>query len=253
MIDVHCHLEQKDYDKDRDRIIQKCRQELRALVTSCVHPSSFDLTMKLIEKYRNFVFCTCSVHPIHIKEISGEEKANFFNLIRENRDKIVAIGETGLDYHWVKEKEWREKQKQLFREMIGLAKELEKPLVIHSWESDEDCIEILEQEGSERVNWHMFGGRALLERVLSNQWSISMNAIVLKSKDRKKIIRDMPLDRIMLETDAPWLDPEGGRNTPLVIKRVARKIAEIKKIPYEQIWETCGRNALQFFHLPITL
>jgi len=206
-----------------------------------------------VEKNKNFVFCTCSIHPICIKEIKKEEKNHFFSLLRKNRDKIVGIGETGLDYYWTKEQEWREKQKELFREFIKLSKELDKPLVIHSRESYEECIEILEQENAERVNLHMFGGRELLERVISNQWFISVNAIVLKSKDHKKIVRDMPLDRIMLETDAPWIAPDGGRNTPLTIKKVAQKIAEIKKLSYEEVWKACGRNAVDFFNLPITL
>jgi len=253
MIDVHCHLENEDYDKDRDSVIEDCKKELRGLVTSCAHPKDFDLTMKLVEKYKNFVFCTCSIHPIYVKEITTEQKNDFFSLLRENKDKITGIGETGLDYYWTKEKEWREKQKQLFREHISLARELNKPLVIHARESYEDCIEILEQERAERVDLHMFGGRTLLERVLSNQWCISMNAIVLKSKNHKKIVRDIPLDRIMLETDAPWLDPDGGRNTPLAIKTVAQKIAEIKKLSYDEVWKICGQNAIDFLNLPITL
>lgn len=253
MIDVHCHLENGDYDRDRDSVINDCRGELKALITSCAHPKDFELTMDLVEKYKNFVFCTCSVHPIYIKEVSSEEKEHYFSLIRKNRERIVAIGETGLDYFHIKEQEWKEKQKELFREHIRLAFELEKPLVIHARDSYEDCIEILEQEGTERVNLHMFGGRAFLELVLSNQWDISMNAVLLRSKDHKKIVRDMPLDRIMLETDAPWIAPEGGRNTSLAIKIVALKIAEIKKIPFDQVWKTCGQNAVSFFGLPIKL
>lgn len=246
-------MESKDYNKDRDSVIEDCKKELKAVITSCAHPKDFDLTMKLVEKHKNFVFCTCSIHPIYIKEITLGQKENFFNLLRENKDKITGIGETGLDYYWTKEQEWREKQKQLFREHIRLAKELDKPLVIHARESQEDCIEILEQEKAERVDLHMFGGRALLDRVLKNGWSISMNTIVLKSKNHKKIVRDMPLERMMLETDAPWLDPDGGRNTPLAIKLVAKKIAEIKKLDYVDVWKACGRNAVNFFNLPITL
>ena len=80
-----------------------------------------------------------------------------------------------------------------------------------------------------------------------------MNTILMKSKNHKKIVRDMPLEKIMLETDAPWLALEGGRNTPLSIKSVAQKIAEIKKLSYEEVWKTCGKNAIDFFNLPITL
>jgi len=253
MIDVHCHLENKDYNKDRDEVISKCKKELRAVITSCANPRDFELTMNLIKKYRNFVFGSFSIHPIYIKEISKVEKESYFNLLRKNKSSIVAIGETGLDYYWVKEENWREKQRELFREMIHLAREIEKPLVIHARDSYEDCIGILEEEEAERVDLHMFGGRKLLDRVIKNEWCISMNTILLKSKNHKKIIRDMPLDRIMLETDSPWLSPNGGRNTPLSIKKVAEKIAEIKKINYEEVWKICGRNAVNFFNLPVNL
>jgi len=158
-----------------------------------------------------------------------------------------------LDYYWVKENSWREKQKELFREHIRLAKELKKPLVIHTRESYEDCIEMLEQEKAKYVNLHMFGGREFLDSVIKNNWNISMNAIVLKSKNHKKIIRDMPLDKIMLETDAPWLSPDGNRNTPLTIEKVAEKIAEIKKLEFKDVWNKCGCNAIEFFNLPIAL
>lgn len=252
MIDVHCHLENGDYDKDRDSVIEDCKKELKAVVTSCAHPKDFDLTMKLVEKYKNFVFCTCSIHPIYIKDFF-QKKEKFFSLLKKNKDKIIGIGETGLDYYWTKEQEWREKQKELFREHIYLARELNKPMVIHVRESYEDCIEILEEENVKRVDLHMFGSRSLLNKVKERDWSVSMNAIVLKSKNHKKIMRDMPLDRIMLETDAPWLAPEGGRNDSLTIKTVAQKIAEIKKLSYDEVWKTCGQNAVDFFNLPITL
>ena len=253
MIDVHCHLQQKDYDNDRDEVINDLKKNLKAVITSCAHPKNFDLTMKLIEKYKGFVFGAFSIHPIYVKEFPSEEREKYFNLLRENRDKIVAIGETGLDYYWIKEDRWKEEQKKLFVEMINLSKELNKPLVIHARESYEDCIYILEKEGAEKVDLHMFGGRKLLDRVIKNGWYISMNAILLRSKNHKKIIRDTPLDRIMLETDSPWLNPNGGRNTPLTIKVVAEKIAEIKKIEFEEVWATCGKNAVKFFNLPINL
>jgi len=253
MIDVHCHLENEDYSEDRDVVIQNCMKEMKGIVTCCAHPKDFTLTMKLVKKYKNFVFCSCSIHPIYVREISSQDVKKYFALLKENKDKIVAIGETGLDYYWVKEEEYREKQKELFLEHIKLAKELGKPLVIHARDSYEECIKILEEEGVEKVDLHMFGGRKLLERVIKNGWNISMNAILLKSKNHKKIIRDMPLDKIMLETDSPWLAPDGGRNTPLTVKTVAEKIAEIKKLTFEEVWHACALNAVKFFKLPIKL
>jgi TatD DNase family protein len=257
MIDVHCHLEQKDYDKDRDEVIEKCKKELKAVITSCAHPRDFDLTMQLTEKYKNFVFASYGIHPEYIKEISEKEINEFLDLIIKNKDKIVAIGETGLDKFWIKESEWQQKQKELFIRLIELAKELKKPLVIHSREAFDETIRILEQEDARDVDMHMFGDHHLTKRIVDNGWFISINTIVLRSKSHKKIARDCPIDNLMLETDAPWLSPkkllEGieDRNDPTSIKVVAEKVAEIKKISFEEVWKKCGENAIRFFKLPL--
>jgi len=257
MIDVHCHLEQKDYDKDRDEIIEKCKKELKAVITSCAHPKDFDLTLQLTEKYKNFVFASCGIHPEYIKEVSEKEVDDFIERIKQNKDKIVAIGETGLDFWWTKEEEWQQKQKELFIRLTSIAKELRKPLVIHSREAYEETLRILEQEDAKEVDMHMFGDHHLTKRIVDNGWFISINTIILRSKSHKKIARDCPIERLMLETDAPWLSPkkllEGidEKNDPTSIRLVAEKIAEIKKVNFEEVWNRCGENAIKFFKLPI--
>jgi TatD DNase family protein len=257
MIDVHCHLEQKEYDKNRDEIIEKCKKDLKAVITSCAHPVDFDKTLSIAEKYKGFVFASFGIHPEYIKEVSEKEIVDFIEKVRNNKDLIVAIGEIGLDYNWVKEPEWRERQKELFRRLIGLAKELGKPIVIHSRDAYEDTISILEQEGAKDVDMHMFGDHRLTQRVLGNGWLISMNNIILRSKGHKKIVKDCPMDRLMLETDAPWLSPkrltEGidDVNDPTTIRTVAEKVAEVKKLSFDEVWKKCGENAIKFFKLPL--
>lgn len=257
MIDVHCHLEQKDYDRDRDEIIEKCRKELKAVITSCAHPRDFDLTMKMVEKYKNFVFTSYGIHPEYIKEITEKEIDEFLEIIDRNKEKLVAIGETGLDFFWIKEEEWQKKQKELFIRLIELAKELKKPLIIHSRDAFDETVRILEEEDAREVDMHMFGNHNLVSRIIDNGWFISMNTIILRSKNYGKVIRDCPLERIMLETDAPWLSPkklmEGieDRNDPTSIKLVAEKVAEIKNISFEDVWQKCGENAIKFFKLPV--
>ena len=257
MIDVHCHLEQKDYDKDREQVIDACRKEMKAVITSCAHPRDFELTMRMVEDHPGFVFASCGIHPEYVKEISEQEKDDFLDLIVKNKEKIVAIGETGLDYWYIKEKDWQEKQKNLFIELISLAKELNKPLIIHSREVFDETLDVLENQDAKRVDFHMWGANQLLQRILDNGWFVSMNTIVLKSKKHKKIARDIPLDRLMLETDSPWLAPkrlmEGleVRNDPRSIKMVAEKVSEVKKLPFDEIWKRCGENAVKFFDLDI--
>lgn len=257
MIDCHCHLEQPDYNSDRDAVIENCKKELKAIITCSAHTKDFDLTMDMTEKYKNFIFAAAAVHPEYVKDVSEQEIANFFEKLKQNKNRIVAVGETGLDYFWVKEPEWHKKQKELFVKFINLAKQLDKPLIIHSREAEAECVKILEEQNAKKVVMHMFGANQLTARVVQNGWFISVNAILLKSKKHNKVVRDCPLEQLLLETDAPWLAPESLgtgqkiRNTPLTIRAVAEKIAEIKKIPFETVWNACAKNAIRFFRLPI--
>lgn len=260
MIDTHCHLEQSDYNKDRDTVIRRCKQKLQAVITSCANPANFGLTLQLVRNYQGFLFATASIHPSYVKKFSEEEITDYIEQIKSNRDHLVAIGETGLDYHWVKDDEWQKKQKHLFVRLIEVAKQLHLPLVIHSRDSSEDAIEILEQHAGKRVHMHMFTNRALLNQVIDNGWLISVNTFLLRSKNMKKIVRDCPIDQLMLETDSPWLgvDRDGRikpkdevRNEPTSVRLVAEKIADIKKMDIEQVDQQTTSNAIKFFRLNI--
>lgn len=264
MIDTHCHLEQPDYDIDRDAVIEKCKRELDAVITSCADPNDFELTMQMVKKYPKFVFATASVHPEYVRKFSDDEIDKAINVIEANASRLVAIGETGLDYSWVKDDEGRKRQKEMFVKFIRLAKRLKLPIIVHIRQGPdkdhkifEDTIGIMEQEKTKRAQMHMFGSRQLRQRVLDNGWLISTNAIVMRSKNYKKLIRDTPLDGLMLETDAPWLHPSGldkdkQRNDPTGVRAVAEKVAEIKKITLEEVDKQTTKNAIKFFKLSLT-
>ena len=254
MIDIHCHLEQKAYNDDRYSIIEKCQNQLKAIITSCAHPQNFDLTLEIVEKFKNFVFATAGMHPIYIKEFSNVEINSFIEKLKINRKKFVGVGETGLDYFWVKNENQRENQKKLFTQLISLAKQLELPLIIHSRDAYEDTIEILEQEQARNVVMHMFGANKLTKRVIKNNWHISMNSIVLKSKKHKKVVRDCPINKLLIETDSPWLAPDSflnKRNDPTSTSYIVKKVAEIKKTNFEEIDKITTENAINFFQLKI--
>jgi TatD DNase family protein len=242
-------MEQEDYKLDRDEVIELCKQKLNAIVTCCAHPDDFNLTIQMLERYKNFIFAAFSIHPIYVKEIAPKQKEEFFNLLVENEGIINAIGETGLDYFHVEEESWRKKQKELFIEHISLAKKLNKPLVIHSRESTEDVIKTLEQENAKNVLMHLFGERKLLQKVIDNNWFISLGPILFRSKNHKKIARDMPLEKILLETDSPWFGLEGKRNDPTAVMSVANRVAEIKKLTVEEVDRQTTENAIKFFNL----
>jgi TatD DNase family protein len=163
---------------------------------------------------------------------------------------LVGIGETGLDFAEVGQ-EWQTSQAELFRKFIGLARELDKPLVIHSRAAYQQAIEILEEQRARRVLMHLFGARHLLRRVVDNGWSISVGPIALRSKTHKKIIRDTPLERLLLETDSPWFGPGGERNEPTAVRAVAERVARIKKLDITEVDKATTANAIKFFQLPL--
>lgn len=250
MIDTHCHLEQKDYNEDREEVIKECKKKMKALVTSCAHPSDLDLTFEICKKHKGFVFYTIGLHPEYIKDLSDDDKKKTIDAIIKNKHLISGIGEIGLDYYWIKEEEWQEKQKELFAEMLKLAKKLDLPVVIHSRDAMQDTLDILEKEDfkGRKVLMHLFTAKEFLPRVLENGWSISIGPLILKNKETRKIARDCPLSNLMLETDSPWFG-FGKRGTPLNTLKVAEKIAEIKKISKEEVEKQTDLNAIKFFGL----
>src|SRR5438445_1186139 len=239
MIDSHCHIEQPDFDLDREKLILEWKKELDAVVTVCAHPDDFEKSLEIAKNHKNFVFLVAGIHPEYVKEFNENQIDHFFQKIEENKKDIVAIGETGLDFFWIKDHNIQQKQKDLFLQHIEFSKDIKKPLVIHSREAYEDTIKILEEGDVEKAQLHMWSEKNLVNRAVENGFLISINTILLKSKEHKKIARDTPIENLMLETDSPWLAPkkllEGikERNTPLSVKIVAEKISEIKKIPLE--------------------
>ncbi|MFQ6009954.1 MAG: TatD family hydrolase [Candidatus Aenigmatarchaeota archaeon] len=264
MIDSHCHLEQPEFSEYLDQVIQRCRNAgLRAVVSSCSRPVDFEKSLNIANKYKGFVFITAGFHPEFMKKITEEGMSEYIKKIINNKDKIVGIGEVGLDYAWIKEPELQEKSRKLFAEMIRLANRLNLPLVIHSRDAHPDTLRILEENKASRVLLHMWGGhhKELMDKVNELGYFVSLNTTVLRSKGYRKVARDTPLERMMLETDSPWLGvkkqddswviDQSIRNEPTAIKIVARKIAEIKKLSFDKIWEACRNNAISFFALKL--
>lgn len=258
MIDCHCHLEQSDYNLDRKEVIEKCKKELNAVVTSCAHPNDFKLTMQLVEKYKGFVYATVGIHPEYIKEIKTSDVDEYLDLIKKNKDKIVGLGENGLDYWWIRESEWQEKQRKLFIKLIEFAKELKKPLVVHCRDAYSDCVNILEQQEARDVHLHMWDNYHFVKNIIDNGWYVSVGPIVTQSKRHKRIVRDVPIEKLLLETDSPWFggkDSVGNqlRGEPTNIKIPAAEIAKIKKIELGDVLKICGNNAVRLFSLPIRM
>jgi TatD DNase family protein len=250
MIDVHCHLEHEKFRNNKE-IIQSFRKDLKAIITSSPHPKDFEYTLNLKKEFEGFVFACVGLHPEYIEEFSEETLDNFEEFVKSNKNDIVSIGEIGLDYFWIKDEKLRERQRWLFEKLIEFAKSVSKPITVHIRDAYEDALKILESIDYQKVHLHMFGGDKFLDKVLANEWKISVGPILLRSKTHKKIVKKLPLERIMLETDSPWIKIDGKESMPTDVKFVAEKIAEVKNVSLEEVERKTDENAISLFKLEL--
>jgi TatD DNase family protein len=248
MIDIHCHMCFPGAYKDVDWIVKKAREEeMTSIIVSSARYDEGLKVLELSEKEKGFIFPTLGYHPTE-----GTDHEGVLKLIRENKNSLVGIGECGLDYHWEKDPDKREEQKNIFRKFITSAKETKLPLVIHSWDAEQDCFEMVKDSGIECVFHCYSGSKELAQQILDNGFWISMSTHILFSKHHKKLMKLIPIDKILLETDAPWLSPNKPEpNYPWNIKLSAKKIAEIKNVSVNEILERAKENAIRFFSLSI--
>jgi len=248
LIDVHCHLDFPQFDRDREDVIKRAMNDEIIMINSGIGPDSIRNTLKLSKQYEN-IFATFGLSPYELNEDMVDET---IKLIKRNRNEILAIGEVGLDYYWIKNRKEREKERENFERFISLADELNLPLIIHSRDAERDVINILEKEDIP-VILHCFGGSIKdAEKAVSLGYLISIPTSIIHSRHKQMIAEKIPIESIVLETDAPYLSPRKGvRNEPLNIKMSVKKIAEIKALTTEMVEIITTENAKDFFNLEI--
>ncbi|NVM28605.1 MAG: TatD family hydrolase [Candidatus Helarchaeota archaeon] len=248
LIDSHCHLDAKWFKNDIPAIIQNAKKnEIEAIITSSISPS-IQKVKNIVNRYPDYLFWALGLHP---PGVNAQSLKAITKLIKIHQHEIVAIGEVGLDYHWVKEEKRREEQQEALKFFIELSKELEKPLVIHARDAQTDTIDILEEKSAENVLMHCFSGNETeAKRVIKNKWLISVPTSVVNRKVHQMMAKIVPLDQMLLETDAPYLSPiRKTRNEPANIKISAQKIAEIKDTTFDKVASQTTINARKFYRL----
>ena len=255
MIDSHCHLELM---KNADDVIARCKDAgMKAGVSPSTHPKDFPKGLELSRKHKGFMFMGAGVHPEYVKDLAQSDIDKAFAWIREHEKDIVGVGEQGLDYFWIKEPYWQEKQKELFAKSIEFAKELDKVLIVHTRDAHADAMQILEKHNAERVQLHMWGENRFASAIKDRGWLVSVGPVSARSKSHKRVIRDIPMENLMLETDSPWFGgkDESGRllGEPTNIKIPAAEIAEIKGMDITEVGRACAKNAAKLFRLPVRI
>lgn len=254
--DSHAHLDDEKFNEDREELIENIYKEgIEKFISAGYSLESSKKAIELSQKYE-FIYATCGISPNDIPQ-TEEELWNMLDEIRKiakENPKVVAIGEIGLDYYWNKEN--KELQRKAFEEQIKIANELGLPIVIHTRDAIMDTIEMLKQnEVKKKGIFHCCPlNRELVKEGLKLGFYISFAGPVTfkNSKNANEIIEMVPNEKILIETDSPYLSPEplrGRRNDPRNVKYIAKKIADVKEIDIRDVARITFENAQKIFEI----
>lgn len=246
MIDCHCHLGYPGLVEIVDRILEESRD---MQIITCGYPRDYEKSVELSEKHDN-IFLSLGLHPIDISKMSDAEVEKYLDFIRDNREKIVAIGEIGLDFHWF-DRGKSGRFEKVFIECLRLAKEIDKPVVLHTRKAEQECFGIVRKLGMEKVNFHCYGGNITLARkIIDSGYYISLATNMRNSKNAKDIAKKFPIERLLTETDSPFLSQiKDEVNRPINVRLVIEAIAELRKMSFDEVDRIITENARRFFDL----
>lgn len=248
LIDTHCHISKESYD-NVDDVIKKMNGNI--LITSMASPSDLDEVLRLTKDYKN-VYGTLGIHPECANSYCDDDLKKIEKYL--SNPKIVGIGEIGLDYYYGED---REKQKELFIKQINLANKYSKTIVVHSRSALLDTYEIIKKYCKTKVILHCYSGskEMALEFLKLNVLLGIGGVLTFKNEKKlKEIVKDLPLESFVLETDSPYLSPEpkrGKKNEPINVRYVALKIAELKDISVNAVENITTKNATAWFDLKL--
>jgi TatD DNase family protein len=271
LTDTHCHLDFNKFDEDRDAVIQRAFEAgVKLILIPALEMKSSQAIVKLANSHPN-LFAAIGFHPTDLDEWN-DSSIEELNILALAEKKVVAVGEIGLDYYWVKEPEKQAQQREVLKKQLLLAQEANLPIIIHMREENDvwfgqasvDLLEILTewQKNLQVQNHplakkpgvlHSFNGNLeTAQKAIQHNFYIGVTGPVTykNAEEKRQIIRELPLERILIETDAPFLTPvpyRGKRNEPAFVTHIADKIAEIHKTTREKVAEITSENANHLF------
>ncbi|XP_021566577.1 putative deoxyribonuclease TATDN3 isoform X1 [Carlito syrichta] len=265
LVDCHCHLSDPDFDNDLDDVLEKAKKaNVVALVAVAEHSGEFEKIIQLSERYNGFVLPCLGVHPV--QGLSPEDQRSVtlkdldiaLPIIENYKDRLLAIGEVGLDFspRFAGTGEQKEEQREVLIRQVQLAKRLNLPLNVHSRSAGRPTINLLREQGADKVLLHAFDGRPsiAMEGVRAGYFFsippsiIRSGQVISVFSQKQKLVKQLPLTSICLETDSPALGPEKQvRNEPKNISISAEYIAQVKGISLEEVIEVTTQNAFKLF------
>jgi len=253
LIDSHAHLEMPDFKRDLEQVIQRAKEAgVGYIFTVGTEKKDWKRALEIADSHPS-IYAILGVHPHNAKEIEDQTYPTLRELCRNG--KVRAYGEIGLDF--LRNLSPRDIQLKRFREQIGLAKELGLPIVVHDREAHPETLEILKSEKAEECGGiiHCFSGDYVMAKICIDMGfyiSVSGSITFKNAEGFREIVKRIPLESLLVETDAPFITPEpfrGKRNEPSYVRYTAQKVAEIKKISFEKVAEVTTENALKVYRL----
>ncbi len=262
LIDTHAHLDMSalgDNENDAQATNEEIQENLKLMNENCVKKAiipavevkTLDRIIEIANKYEN-IYAMVGIFPSEAKTYTDEVETKLIDLAKNN--KVVAVGEVGLDYYW--DKSFNDIQQEVFRRQVRLANRLNLPLVVHDREAHKDTFDIIKEENKDsKVLFHCFSGSVeFMRECVKEGWYIALGGVVTfkNAVKMKEVAKEVPLDKLVLETDSPYLTPvpfRGKSNKPAYVKYVAEEISKIREMPFEEIADITSTNAETFFSI----
>ena len=248
VIDSHCHLDFKHFDKDRDVVMNRAREAgVVMMINSGIDLTTNRKSLQLSKKY-DFMRATLGLSPNSLEGMSDKDLQSQLDFIKENAGWAVGIGEAGLDHYRCKDEAARNHQVAVFQKVIDLAKSVDLPLVIHSRDAEQQALTMVKD--LDKVVFHCYGGSMnTMKDAVDRGFYISLATVVCRSGQHQVLARNVPLDHLLVETDSPFLAPKRGRNEPMNVLESVRLIAKIKGLPLSEVASATTRNTKKIYSI----
>ena len=252
LFDTHAHYDDERFDEDRDALLASMPENNVGLI---LNPGCDAETSRKAVSYANrypFVYAAVGLHPENIED-GWTQALDEIRTLAQSEPRVRAIGVIGLDYYWEKEERARARQQVVFARQMELARELKLPVIVHDRDAHADCMEITRRYPDVIGVYHCYAGHVEMAReLLERGYYLSFTGVITFKNAKKaiEVIREVPIERLMVETDSPYMAPEpfrGRRNSSLYIYRMAEKIAEIKGMPVEDVERITTENGRRLF------
>lgn len=248
VIDSHCHLDFKQFNKDRDLVMQRARDlGVSTMINSGVDFATNRRSLELAAKH-DFIYTTLGLSPNSLDGLNDADLQKLLDQIRENAGQAVGVGEAGLDYYRCKDPAARERQARVFLQVIELARSLDLPLAIHSRDTEQKALEMV--KNLEKVVFHCYSGTlATMREATDRGFYISLATVLCRSPQHQVLAKNVSLDHLLVETDSPFLSPRHGRNEPSYILDSIRLIAKIRGMEPQEVARITSENTRRIYDL----